>query len=65
MQLRFELRPVSVLTAEDPFVEHAFFQGFLNDLGDELEMVESIVGDAALGVACIVAAEAVATAAAS
>ena len=65
MQLGFELRPVSVLAAEDPFVEDAFFQGFLNDLGDELKMVKSIVGDAALSVACIVAAEAIATAAAS
>src|ERR1700683_4257431 len=64
MQLGFELRPVNVLAAENPLVEHVFFQCIFDELGDELEMVEGIVGDAALGVASIVASEAVAAAAA-
>ena len=67
MQLRFELRPVNFLAAEDPVLEHAFVffftQGVFNEIGDGLEMVARIFGDAALGMASVVAPEAVAAAA--
>src|SRR5580698_6955603 len=69
VQLRFELRPVNVLATEDPLLKHAFVfvtstEGILEELGDELEMLTGFIGDAALGVAGIVAAEAVAASAA-
>ena len=41
-----------------------FLQGVLQDLGDKFEMLAGFVGDAALGVASVIAGEAIATAAA-
>ncbi len=62
--MSFELRPVNILAADDPLLEHVFFQRVFDELGDELEMMEGVVGDAALGVAGIVGSEASAAAAA-
>ena len=61
MQLRFELRGrVSFLAAEDPLLKHAFVQGVLEEVGDELEMLAGLIGDAAFGVASVIAGKAVA-----
>jgi hypothetical protein len=64
MQLRFELRPVRFLAAQNPIFERALFQSVLKELGDELEMLAGLIGDAAFGVASIVTGEAVPTSAA-
>jgi hypothetical protein len=68
MELRLELRPVRILATENPHIKHllVFFltEGVFEELGDELVMVKRIVGNAALGVASVVASEAVAAAAA-
>src|SRR5216684_2013915 len=65
MQLRLELRPVSVLATEDPLFEQAFFYRIFKIFSDRLEMLASFVGDAAFGVACVVAHESVAASAAN
>ena len=64
MQLRFELRPEVFLAAQNPFFECAFFQSILEKFGDELEVLAGFIGDAAFGMASVVAGEAIATAAA-
>jgi hypothetical protein len=64
VQLRLEVRPVRILAAENPFFEHTFIQRIFDDLGHEFEVVAGFVGDAALGVAGVVAGEAIAAAAA-
>ena len=63
MQLRLELRAVTVLATKNPFLEEAFFQGTPSmNFGDRLEMLAGFVIDAALGMAAVVAGKAVAAA---
>src|SRR5579872_6033370 len=54
VQLWFELRPMNVLTTENPFLEDSFFQRLFQDFGNCLEVLASLVVDAALGVASVV-----------
>jgi hypothetical protein len=62
MELRFKEGAVCILAGENPFLEHAFFQKFLQYSGYILEMLASFVFDAALGVPSVIARIAVAAA---
>lgn len=59
MQLRFQQRTVNVLASQDPFIEDAVFERFLQYLGDSFEMLANFIVDAALRVAAVVSGIAV------
>lgn len=59
VQLRFDLGPVRILAAQNPPLEHAFIEGVFKEISDEFEMMAGLILDATLGVASIVAGEAI------
>ena len=55
MQLGFEQGAVGIRAGENPFLEHTFFQQLLHSLGHVLEVLASLVFDAALGMTSVIA----------